>query len=264
MGIAVFLYATLIEPFRLVVNEYSVKTSRWDSDKPLKIIVLTDIHSIYPWMTPARIQQIVEKTNSLNPDVVLLLGDFVGDIKFGRQVIPDDGVAPLKNLQAKCGTFGVLGNHDFFGPTGWPQALQKANMNILRNDATKVDCDGQSFWIAGLDELWWGHQDIQKTMDKITNTSPVIMMMHNPDSFPSISDRVALNVAGHTHGGQLRFPLIGAIPAVIPSKYGARYDRGHIHENGKDLVVSSGLGMTGIPLRLMCPPEIAVITLSRE
>lgn len=263
-GTLVGLYACLIEPFRLVVTDYTVKTSKWNSDKPLKIILLTDLHSISPWMTPSHTQDIVDKANSLDPDVILLLGDYVGDTPFGKQINPDEGVAPLKNLKSKCGTFAVLGNHDFFGPLGWPQALKRTGIPVLRNAAQKIDCDGQSFWVAGLDELWWGHSDITKTLAQVRDENPVILMMHNPDSFPVTPDRVALSIAGHTHGGQIRFPFIGSVPAVVPSKYGSRYDRGHFIEDGKDLVVSSGLGMTGIPLRFLCPPEITVVTLSRE
>lgn len=254
----------LIEPFQLVVTNYTVQTEKWNSDKPLNIIVLTDIHSIHPWMTPAHIQDVVDKANSLEPDIVLLLGDFVATHPFGKQIKPEDGVAPLKNFKSACGTYAVVGNHDLSGPKGWPEALQNAGIPVLRNDAKELKCKDHSFAVGGLDELRMGHADIQKTLAKNTKKLPIIMMTHNPDVFVEMPKSVALTVAGHTHGGQIRIPFFGAISAVIPSKYGARFARGHIHENGKDLVVSSGLGMTGIPLRFMCPPEITVITLSRE
>ena len=257
------LYAIFIEPFRLVVTEYNVKTSKWNSEKPLRIILLSDIHAIHPWMTPNHIQEIVDKANTLNPDIVLLLGDYVATHPFGMQIDPDDGAAPLKNLKSSCGTFAVVGNHDLSGPEGWPEALQDAGIPVLKNDVKKLDCNSQSFWIAGLDEWRLGHVDIQRTIAKTDGNAPVIIMTHNPDAFVNIPKSVALTVAGHTHGGQIRFPFIGAIPAVIPSKYGDRYAQGQIFEDDKDMIVSTGLGMTGIPMRFLCPPEITIVNLEQ-
>lgn len=255
------LYATLIEPFRLVVSEWTVKTGKWTSSKSLKIVLLADVHAISPWMTEAHIKQIVQKTNNLNPDIVLLLGDYVATHPFGIQLKPDDGVSPYKNLKSACGVFAILGNHDLHGSEGWPEALEKTGIPILRNDAQKIKCGDGSFWIAGLDEWWYGHPDISQTIKKVLDKDPVILMTHNPDAFLEIPNSVALTVAGHTHGGQIHLPFWGIVPFVVPSEYGARFARGHIEEDGKDLVVSSGLGMTGIPLRLLMPPEITVVNL---
>jgi predicted MPP superfamily phosphohydrolase len=115
--------------------------------------------------------------------------------------------------------------------------------------------------VAGLDEWWYGQPDILKTIQKVTDNNPIVLMTHNPDAFPEIPDDVTLTVAGHTHGGQIRLPFYGAIPYVVPSDYGARYVYGHVREQGRDLVVSGGLGMTGIPLRFLMPPEITVVNL---
>lgn len=264
IGGCLAVYATCVEPFKLVVTNYTVQTSKWNSEKPLKIAVLTDIHAIHPWMTPAHIQEVVDKANSLNPDVVLLLGDFVGTYPFGKQLKPEEGIAPLKNLKSVCGTYAVVGNHDLSGPKGWPEALEAAGIPVLRNDLKELKCNDHSFAVGGLDEFRLGHVDVQKTLAKNKGKAPVIMMTHNPDVFVDVPQSVALTVAGHTHGGQIKLPFIGAVSAVIPSKYGTRFDRGHIQEDGKDLVVSSGLGMTGIPMRFMCPPEITVINLEHS
>jgi uncharacterized protein len=254
-------YASLVEPRLLKVSEWSVTTEKWTNPKSLKIALITDTHAIWPWMTEKHLERIVEKANQLKPDVILLLGDYVGTHPFGLQLKPEDGVAPFKNLTAPCGVFAVLGNHDIHDSVGWPQALQSTGIPVLQNDAVSLNCEGSRFWVAGLEEIWWQESDIGKTLSQVTDNHPVIMAMHNPDSFPSIPPSVALSVAGHTHGGQIRFPFIGSVAAVIPSQYGERYVYGHIVENGKDLVVSSGLGMTGLPLRFMTRPEIALITL---
>jgi predicted MPP superfamily phosphohydrolase len=263
IGTLLGIYASFIEPFRLVVTEYTVKTDKWRANKPLKIVVLTDAHVVSPWMTEAHLNRIVDKANLLNPDIVLLLGDYVATHPFGFKVKPDEGLRPYKNLKAVCGVFAVLGNHDFQADAGWPEAMMRTGIPTLRNEIQKITCDGRSFSVAGLDELWWGHPDISKIMTAADKKLPIIMMMHNPDLFPETPKNIALNVAGHTHGGQVLIPFIGPVAAAIPSHFGTRYARGHIQENGKDLVVSSGLGMSVLPIRFMCPPEITVVTLEK-
>jgi predicted MPP superfamily phosphohydrolase len=219
---------------------------------------------IRPWMTPSHLQEIVDATNRENPDIILLLGDYVATHPFGQQLNPDEGLAPLKNLSAPCGVYAVNGNHDLHRSKGWPDALVKMKIPVLQNQVMSVSCEGRNFWIAGLEELWWQNTDVAKTMVQVTNADPVIMMMHNPDSFPEIPTRVAISVAGHTHGGQIQLPFIGAVPFVVPSRFGTRYLHGHIVEDGKDYAVTSGLGMTALPLRFLVPPEVMVVTLKRE
>lgn len=251
----------MVEPFRLRVSKWDVSTEKWSGNDDLKIAILTDMHMIWPWMTPGHMRKIIERTNALNPDIILLLGDYVATHPFGLQLEPLAALEPFKNLSAPCGVYAVLGNHDLHPPSNWPEALAQTGIPVLRNQALQLDCADRKFWIAGLDELWWAETDIGKTMAEITDENPVIMMMHNPDSFPDTPQRVALSVAGHTHAGQVRVPFIGSLAAVVPSKYGNRYVYGHIVEDKKDLVVSAGLGTTGLPIRFLNLPEIALITL---
>lgn len=258
------IYACMVEPFMLKISRWDVSTSKWQNDKPLRIALLSDSHAIWPWMSTGHLEDIVREASALKPDVILLLGDYVGTHPFGWQLRPENGVEPFTKLSAPCGVFAVLGNHDLHESRGWPEALLKTGIPVLRNEAIPLDCEGRKFWVAGLDELWYGEANIQKTMAKIPDKNPVIMMMHNPDSFHWMSDSVALSVAGHTHGGQVRLPFIGAVSAVIPSKFGKRYVYGHIIENNKDLVVTSGLGMTGLPIRFMTLPEISLVTLKNN
>ncbi len=255
------LYAACIEPFTLKVVRWTVPTEKWGAQAELNILLMSDTHVIWPSMTPAHLQQIVREANALKPDLILLLGDYVGTHPFGLQVDPAEGVAPLKNLSAPCGVYAVIGNHDMHPPLGWPEALAAAGIPVLENQARAVTCGGRSFWVAGLEDIWWQHADSAKAMGAITGRNPVIMMTHNPDSFPDMPSSIALGVAGHTHNGQIRFPFIGAVEAVIPSKYGKRYLYGHINEDGKDYVVTGGLGMSGLPLRFLAPPELALVTL---
>ncbi len=261
---AIFLfgcYASMIEPFKLKVTRWDIGNEKWPYSGELKIALLADMHMIWPWMTSNHLQKIIDQTNELKPDIVLLLGDYVATHPFGLQLDPEKALAPLKSISAPCGIYAVLGNHDLHPPSRWPDTLTETGIPVLQNQALPINCNDLKFWIAGLEDLWWGNADIGKTLTQVRDDNPVIMMMHNPDSFPEIPQRVLLSVAGHTHGGQVRIPFWGAVSAVVPSKYGNRYVYGHIVEDGKDLVVSSGLGMTGLPIRFSNSPEISLITL---
>lgn len=268
LGILLGLWATCIEPFRLRVTEHTIKTPKWAYNKPIKIIILADPHMIWPWMTQRHLSKIIKKTNGLKPDLVLLLGDYVGDHMFGRQLYAPDAIKPFENLSAPCGVFAVLGNHDMRRKenhtSDWPKAMRESSIPVLDNMVSTITCNGDKVNIAGIEDWWYGKPDIKKALGNTNSQFPTIFMTHNPDAFPDVPSDIALTVAGHTHGGQVRFPFIGALPAVIPSQYGDKYAYGHIHENGKDLFVSGGLGMTGLPIRFLNPPEIAVIHLKKQ
>lgn len=259
---ALGIYASFIEPRLLRVSEWTVSTPKWTYDKPLRIALVSDTHAIWPWTTRAHLETVMQRVNALEPDIVLLLGDYVGDHPFGLQIAPADGVAPFATLRAPCGVYAVMGNHDMEYHQGqrWADALSEI-LPVLRNQSQAVSCGGRDFWVSGLRDLWYEKADYAASQAMVTDDKPVILMMHNPDSFPEIDARPALSVAGHTHGGQIRFPFIGAVEAVIPSRYGERYIHGHIQEDEKDMVVTSGIGMVGLPLRFMTVPEIALVTL---
>ena len=252
------------EPRRINVVEYYVYTDKWHSPKPLRIALIADVHAIWPWMSVAHIQRIVEKTNALSPDLTLLLGDYVATHPFGFPIKASDGVKPYEQLRADCGVYAVIGNHDLHGSVGWPEALRNTTVPVLENSSVFVQCDQGRFYVAGLEDLWWQNADVNRALSNVEIGVPVILAMHNPDSFPEVPKDVALSVAGHTHAGQVRLPFGGAVESVIPSKYGKRYHYGYVHEDGKDLVVSGGLGNSGIPMRLLNPPEIVIVTLMKK
>jgi predicted MPP superfamily phosphohydrolase len=138
----------------------------------------------------------------------------------------------------------------------------------MENDAVLLGEPGARFWLAGIgDQLavplgqgrFRGVDDLPATMARIASDDPVILMVHEPDIFTKVPDRVSLTLAGHTHGGQMRVPFLW--PAFVPSQYGARFAYGHIVEGGRDLIVSGGLGTSIVPLRIGVPPEIVRVEL---
>lgn len=280
-------YATA-EPFWLSVTHYRLTPPNWPADLKLRLAIIADIHACEPWMPAERVASIVEHTNALAPDATLLLGDFVAGhrlAKFGRVVPHREWAAALAGLKAPCGVHAILGNHDWWdeyavqerraGPVKARLALEAAGIPVYENDAIRLDKDGRPFWLAGLGDQWafWptegpgrkgreiyytGVDDLAATLRPIPAGEPAILMVHEPDIFPEVPASVALTVAGHTHGGQVR--VAGYAP-VVPSKYGRRYVYGHIVEGGRDLIVSGGLGCSGLPVRFGSPPEIVVIDL---
>lgn len=254
----------------LNIARYRLSPRGWPAGQRLSITVIADLHAGGPNMGLERIRNIVDTANALNSDLMLLLGDYVATHRFVTEPVPAPvWAAELARLRAPLGTFAVLGNHDWwFHRIETRAALLATGIPILENDATRIGEPGKQFWLAGLgDQLAFplGHRrfrgvdDLPATLAQIKTDDPVILMAHEPDIFPQVPDRVSLTLSGHTHGGQVRIPLVW--PVYVPSAYGARFAYGHIREGGRDLIVSGGLGTSFVPLRLGVPPEIVRIDL---
>jgi predicted MPP superfamily phosphohydrolase len=166
----------------------------------------------------------------------------------------------LKDLRASLGVYSVLGNHDWWwdGPRV-RRGLESNSIKVLDDEVVEVKTRGRSVWLAGLADLWTRPQRISETIAKVPEGAPVIALTHNPDIFPRLPERVQLLVAGHTHGGQVRFPIFGTV--ISPSKVGDHYARGHIFENNHHLFVTTGIGTSILPLRFGVPPEIVLLTI---
>jgi len=267
-------YGIVIEPgFRLRIVRWPIAHPDWPASMPpLRIAVLTDIHAMHPWMPVPRIERIVEAANDLRPDLIVLLGDYVAGMSSYRTgtVSIADWTAALRPLRAPHGVHAVLGNHDWWvDPRGVRLGLEKVGIRVLENDAVKLQAGGRRFWLAGLgDQLakrvggrFVGVDDLGGTVAQtMGDDDPVVLMAHEPDIFVKVPPRITLTLSGHTHGGQVLLPFIGR--PVVPSKYGERFAYGHIVEGGRHLLVSSGLGLSGLPIRVGVPPEIALITLA--
>ena len=134
-------------------------------------------------------------------------------------------------------------------------ALSGVGIEVLENRAVRAG----DLYVAGLADLRSRRPDLPTALEDVPADAPVILLAHDPDVFPFVPDRVALTLSGHLHGGQVAIPIL-RLPA-IPSRYGERYARGHVVEDGRHLYVTSGLGTSGLPLRLFRPPEIVILEL---
>jgi predicted MPP superfamily phosphohydrolase len=276
-------YAFALEPgFRLNVTSYDILPPNWPKGFALKAAVLADIHACVPWMPASRVRAIAERANSLAPDVIFLLGDFSGGhSRFTEPVMPEEWGEALSILKAPLGVFSILGNHDWQHGVlpsfpsddahGVRRGLVKAGISVLENDAVRLQKEGWPFWVAGLGDqlagprslgLNKGSDDLPRTMARIDDRAPVILLAHEPQIFRRVPERVSLTLAGHTHGGQIYFPLIGS-PLSHP-RFGLGFTDlvyGHIVENGRHLIISGGLGTSHVPIRFLQPPEIVEVNI---
>ena len=253
-------WAFFVEPNRLVVRKETIELDRWPSElSGLKIAVLSDLHVGSAFIDDAKVRTIVERTNQLQPDLIVILGDYItGNGRTSHRVEPEVFAPLLKDFHAPLGVYSVLGNHDWwYNGRKVRRALEANGIKVLENEVGSVDVRGTRLWLVGLADLWTQPQAINETLASVPDGAPVIALTHNPDIFPQVPSRVNLLLAGHTHGGQVRFPLIGSV--VQSSKYGERYESGHVVENGHDLFVTTGIGTSIVPVRFGVPPEIVLL-----
>ena len=258
LGLAI--WAFFIEPNRLVTRYETIQLEHWPAPlSDLKIAVLSDIHAGASFIDERKLRLIVERTNQLNPDLILILGDYISGGRNHHEMDPEVFAPVLKDFHAPLGVYTVLGNHDWwFDGERVRRALEANGIKVLENDVARIETRGSSFWLVGLADLWTRSPLVNPTIEKVPEGEPIIAMAHNPDIFPQLPARVPLFLAGHTHGGQVRLPIIGTV--VHTSDYGDKYEAGHVFENGHHLFVTTGIGTSIIPVRFGVPPEIVLLT----
>lgn len=226
--------------------------------KPVRIALLSDIHMSGPDMDPAKLSRIVDMVNAQRPDIVLLAGDYHGDKKWlGEPYALMSGLAPLARIDAPLGTVAVFGNHDVGGRSrAVVRAFRRLGITLLDNQA---EVRGP-LAIGGVGDDFSGHADLGATMDAMAKLPGLpLIFTHSPDVFARLRGPVPLVLAGHTHCGQVMFPFLPR-PPWLPSHIGGRYVCGRYDEGGRTLIVSAGLGTSGVPLRMLAPPDFWIVT----
>lgn len=222
------------------------------------IAVLADFH-VYPFTTIEFIEQAVLKANALKPDLTVLLGDYVW-----HEVEAIYDLAPvLARLNAKHGVFAAAGNHDYWTDINVIRsAMREAGLPLTVNQGIPIPASGGEFFLAILDDGWSGQPDLHAAMQNHPPGAPTVLILHEPDLADryAADPRIRLQLSGHSHGGQIRFPGVGAL--ILP--YLAwKYDMGLYQVNDMWLYTNRGLGVTNVPARFNCSPEITEITLVR-
>jgi len=265
--IAIVLYGSFIEPRIITVNEYDVELP---AKNDMTIVIVSDIH-VGPYKGRRFVQRVVDRIKKINPDLILLPGDFVF---FGGDI--GDDLLPLQDLKPKYGMYGVLGNHEYncndWDEATWDRpkgfdsaqrtrrALERLDINMLVNSWEEVKSASGQFFVGGVDDSCTGRDRITEAIPEIGKNSPIILMAHNPDIIlEGKSKRPHLIVSGHTHGGQIRLPFIGPVTS-LPTQLGRKYDQGLFEiDYNSVLAITRGVGESSPRVRLFGPPEIFVL-----
>jgi len=264
-GGASAIWAFFIEPNRLVVNHDAITIDSWPKElSGLRIAMIGDVHTDTRYINEAKLQKIVDLTNAQNPDVIVLLGDYVqGGRNNPSRVEPEVTALYLKTLKAPLGVYVILGNHDWwYNGEKVRHAFENEGLPVIDDEVKELNWRGKSFWLAGLADLWTRPQQVTATIDKAPAGATIIALTHNPDVFPTVPQTVPLLLAAHTHGGQVNIPLVGT--PIVPSRFGSKYTAGHICENGHHMYVTTGIGTSIMRVRFRVPPEIMILTVNSK
>ncbi len=255
LGAATLGHMVLGEPARPRLERVEIRRADLPPELDgLRIGQLSDIHLGVPF-TVANTRWGVAQMQREHPDLIVLTGDQV----MHKRAIPL--LTPLfRRLEAPLGVYAISGNHDYWeGLHDVRAALQVAGIPLLLNEHRRIEWRGAPFWLVGVDDLWDGVLDFKMALRGVPPGAFKILLGHEPDLADEAAQfGFALHLAGHVHGGHVRLPGIG--PLARP-RFGLRYLEGLYNVQGMTLYVSRGLG--GAPLRLLCPPEAAIITLRR-
>ena len=278
-GVGAALGATvawsLIEPHRVAVRAFDVALPDLPEEAAgLRILHVSDLH--VSAMTSARfLARAIETCNDLKPDIVVLTGDYVsrrssylgpsGARVWARPIMDyaHEMAREVSHLQARIGVFAVPGNHDHARDSGAAisNLLEENGVQVLLNRNERLQECGD-LAICGVDDLRAGNPDYERAFAGVSRDEAQIILAHNPRAMEMMRGRNALLLSGHTHGGQIHFPLTN-FRRRPSDMHGSPWFSGWYRQNRTQMYVSSGLGSVHFPARLRCPPEIVVFTLRR-
>ena len=253
-------YARLVEPHFYRISETDVfirdLPERFEN---FRITQLTDIHHSRI-LGIDQVRHVVELAQQTKPDMFVLTGDYT--TTYRRFIEPC--AEALGQLNASDGVWAVLGNHDHYtDPELTTRALQRRHITVLENANTTLQRGPDSLQLSGIDDWSWNFTDWTSAFSGLKPSTPTILLSHQPSVLDlEQTQNVALILSGHTHGGQVRLPGLGA-----PMRFATRemkYDRGLFQRGEAQLYVSSGTGVIGLPVRFSVRPEIAVLRLKRK
>lgn len=257
------IWSFFIEPNMLVINEQNIRITALDK---IKIICVGDFH-VKPYQK-YRLKYVVKQINEQHPDLILFVGDFVSGHDPKQSMSIENIAKEFIILRPKYGIYTVLGNHDWWqNGENITKVLEKNGITVLANENKFINIECKKLYIAGVEDYTTRAIDIVSTLKEAK--SPTILLTHNPDIFPFITNKnnfkitkkADLVLAGHTHGGQVRIPFLGAL--IVPSNYKNKYAEGLVNENGRKMFVTKGVGTSILPVRFNCVPEIVVININK-
>lgn len=257
-----YYYARDIEPRLLEITNYKISDNAIpQAFHNKKIIQFSDTHLGFHYDLK-QLEKLIEKINSLKPDIVFFTGDLMDEPNKYKEA---NQIAPLlKRIQAPLGRFAIYGNHDHggYGSDIYKSIMEESGFILLLNENRKIEYSGSSIQIIGIDDAMLGKPDIKLASGSLDDSSYNILLSHAPDLADEASAfNINLQLSGHSHGGQIKLPFIGAL---VKPPHAERYYEG-IYEIGSPspltLYVNRGLGTTRLPFRFLSKPELTVFTL---
>ncbi len=253
----------LAQTDQVVVEQQEVRLARLPKELDgLKVAHLSDFHYASERDSTV-IRAAVRAANALNPDIVVLTGDYV-TVSINRSSLSSaQGATPcsqiLSGLHAPMGVFAVLGNHDQCNPQFIVRSLESHGITVLKNYALHVERGGARLWLAGVDDVLEGKPRLEEALRTIARGEPTMLLAHEPDFADAVNDySVDLQLSGHSHGGQIRLPFAGA--TYLP-RLARKYPSGLRHLGPLALYTNRGLGTVVLPVRFNCPPEVTLLRL---
>ena len=254
-------YASAIEPNTIEINHLTIPLPGLAPDlHGLRLVQLSDLHAGM-WLGRDHLVRVAQRALDLAPDLILITGDFMTAGGDDEQAAGDLNAA-LKLLTGAVPVMAVRGNHDH-GPRESALSAVFAQTGILElaNTIQSVDRGGGSLYIAGIDSVSTGHQGLHQVVQTAPSGAPIILLAHEPDmaDYSAPTGKFAFQISGHSHGGQVRLPLLGRV--ILPWM-ARKYPAGLYQIGGMILYTNRGIGTIHMPFRLNCPPEITVFTLA--
>jgi uncharacterized protein len=243
-----------------VVRTLRLAIPSWPrTERPLRIAFLSDFHTGCHADDLTRLRSIIAEAASYRPDLALYGGDFVNMMAFGGGRVPPRTIAAiLATLEAPLGRYAVLGNHDYdYGGAEIAAAVRAAGIVVLENERREVNFDGAAIDLIGIPDARIHRPAAADLLAAIPARGPTLVLAHDPYWFAHLPPGPHLMLAGHTHGGQICLPGLG--PLINMSRAPLRWTHGLIVEGGRHMYVTSGLGMSGLPLRIGIAPEYVMV-----
>ncbi len=250
------------EPYELSLTTLDIGLPRFAPEfDGFRLVQISDLH-FGEYIREEHVAAVVDRVNGLNPDLVVITGDFVTAphalaLRRGaaQQIWPC--VLILKGIRASHGVVATLGNHDSeTDPDLIAEALMENGIEVLRNEARPIEVHGARFWLAGLNDATVGMADPERALHGVPRGEPTVLAVHEPDFADAVVKYpVDLQISGHSHGGQVRLPLVGAL--YLPPM-ARKYPIGLRRLGPLQLYTNRGIGVVGAPFRFLCPPEVTL------
>ncbi|MCP3026292.1 metallophosphoesterase [Halobacillus sp. A5] len=258
-----YYYARYIEPDMLTRQTHTwVHPKIPEAFNQIKVVQFSDIHLGFHY-SMNQFRNLIRKIKEENADLILFTGDLVDEPQ--RYNFTSEIPALLEELEAPLGKYWIYGNHDHggYGTDKLESVMSNGGFKLLKNEVTEINRDGDSILLAGLDDIMLGSPNVGGTLNQLNEDTFSILLVHEPDIADRVKDYpVDVQLSGHSHGGQVRIPLLGAL---ITPPYAEKYvDGKHLISDQLTLYISRGVGTTRMPYRFLCKPEYSVYTLDSE